>query len=73
MVEIGASLAVRQVARDISHSARPDAPLRPDDAPIAQLAGVVVARQRLSNALRRLADVVQPIGGGTALPLPASR
>ena len=73
MVEIGASLAVRQVARDISHSARPDAPIRPDDAPIAQLADVVVARQRLSNALRRLADVVQPIGGGTALPLPASR
>ena len=73
MVEIGASLAVRQVARDISHSARPDAPLRQDDAPIAQLADVVVARQRLSNALRRLADVVQPIGGGTALPLPASR
>lgn len=73
MIELHASLAAQQVTRSAALSALPNAPIVADDAPIVQRAGVIAARQRLSEGLRRLADLVQPLGSGTALPLPAPR
>jgi hypothetical protein len=73
MIDFSASIAVQQVTRSAAFNARPDAPIRPDDAPIAQRAGAIAARQRLGEWLRRLADVVQPVGAGTVSPLPTSR
>jgi hypothetical protein len=52
---IAAQLALRQ-ARDLAHSALPDAPLRRDPEPAA--AGRL--RRRTSRTLRRLADRLEP-------------
>jgi hypothetical protein len=73
MTDFSAYITAQQVTRATVLSARPNAPIHPDDVPMAHRTGVVAARLRLSGWLRRLADVVQPVYSGTTWSLPATR
>lgn len=68
MLDFSAYLAAQHLTQEIVN----DAPARPARVPMRQRAAAV-ARQRLSLALRRLADTIQPLPAPTGAPLPAFR
>ena len=69
MIDFSTFKSVQQITRDSAHSARPGAPIHPHRPEIVRHRGVV-ARQRISMSLRRIADIIQPVDRGMASPLP---
>ena len=73
MLEFNAYLAAQHITREASFNSCPQVPALPVRASAVHRPHLVAARQRLSLSLRRLADVIQPVGTGMNVPLPASR
>jgi hypothetical protein len=72
MIDVNTYLAAQQIMRDLTHSARPDAPVQPDRTPVARHLDLL-ARHHLSRLVRCLTQIIQPNEPVTTGPLPGSR
>lgn len=71
MLDFSAYLAAQQLTQGAVSEALSDAPVLPDRVPLARRPAALTARQWFSLTVRRLADVIQPVGqrAGSALPV----